>query len=243
MSMSDIAQQVTSINLDIAPIEIPDILHYIFQFSQPLDLLLNVSCVSQFWCELVKSSKSLWLYNCDALWKGKFFINPNAQNIKVSKPVDAFQMSWIDRKRNVITFKELTELKWQLRLKFASSFTKKENEMILCSFLPDHTLIHEPRMGNFRWRFVEEKQNTSGLQRSSRFFGSFLSEFDVNAKNSANNEEEINYGWDHWCARNKKEEEDTNDDEQEYIIKKKYKTDYDELDIQLKFVNKKFNKS
>eukprot|EP01083_Nonionella_stella_P156750 507962_1 len=193
--------QLPSAKLDLSPVQIADILCYIFQFTNPLELSSSISLVSQYWNRLVFSNKLLWCYYCDLLWKGKFFITPKAIHIKHSKPLDAFKMSYIDRERNVITLKELTAIKWQFKLKQHPLY---ENATVFfAQFNIDGTLTHQNIhfMGRqFKWKFVEQiTTNVFGLQRSSRF--NRLDDFDVKAKSATNSNTPTRYGYERYMKQ------------------------------------------
>ena len=206
-----------STKLHISPVQINDILIYIFLNLSPLELSSTISLVSSAWNKLVINNKLLWLFYCDVLWKGKFFIHAQAMKLKQSKPVEAFKMSWLDRQRNVIHFNELTSMKWQFRFKWNVNNGDKDRhqnaQLMLAQFNIDGTLIHEnvDFHREFRWRFIKgpdtQQSDTDTfdnfdnfdrfqLRRTSRF--STLNEFDILAKKSGNYDIQTNYGYDEY---------------------------------------------
>jgi len=193
--------------MTLSPVEINDLLSYIFFHLTPLELSSTISLVSKAFNQIVFNNKMIWLYYCNLLWKGKFFIIPKAIELKVSKPCDAYKISWIDRERNVINFKELTQMKWRFRIKNQYRFNllnsdNNDDTLSFAKFNVDGSLIHEnldfgPRQ--FRWRFVEEQENEENfdrfsLKRTSRFYS--MNEFDINSKNSTNSNIQTCYGYD-----------------------------------------------
>eukprot|EP01084_Bolivina_argentea_P071495 129965_1 len=192
--MSHMSQHLPSTNLNISPIQIDDILFYIFRFTNPLELSSSISLVCPYWNKLVFNNKILWLYYCDLLWKGKFFITAKAMNIKQTAPIDAFKLSYLDRQRNVITINELTSIQWHFKPKTNKSID--ENNIIIAKFNTNHTLTHQNNNNSnqqYIWKFVQEITNTFGLQRSSRFHS--LNDFDINTKNSTNSNPQTCYGY------------------------------------------------
>ena len=133
----------------------------IFEFCHPLDLCSTICHVSKDWNLLIVNQKALWSQHCDTLWRGKSYILPQATDIQASDPMNAYKISCIDQKRNVITFDELTSIKWHFTFKgWDPRFITGNNDeetIIFGEFHKNGTLTHAPiQFGHrFRWKFIE----------------------------------------------------------------------------------------
>mmetsp|Transcript_9032 Transcript_9032/g.8124 ORF Transcript_9032/g.8124 Transcript_9032/m.8124 type:complete len:269 (+) Transcript_9032:1-807(+) len=215
-----------STQMTLNPVEINDLLSYIFLNLTPLELSSTISLVSKAFNQVVFNNKMIWLYYCNLLWKGKFFIIPRAIELKVSKPCDAFKISWIDRERNVINLKELTAMKWRFRIKKQYSFNLltsniddncgEDKDKMLAKFNTDGSLVHENvDFGGrqFKWKFVseettEENYDPFSLKRSRGFSSLNVNEFDINSKNSTNSNVQTCYGYEHSVCNDDEDDAD-----------------------------------
>lgn len=136
-----------------SPIETPDTLLCIFRYCEPLQLCHTIACVCRSWRQLAKH-KSLWHHHCSSLWQGKLYILSQAINARVCSPLSAFKLSFIDQRRNVITFDELTSIAWKFKAKYRSSHIAP-NESISCRFAKDRSL-QVPPIGSFHWRLASD---------------------------------------------------------------------------------------
>ena len=185
--------RLPSSELKIEPTEIPDILLHIFTFCEPLQLCHTLSLVCSTWNNITKH-KCLWHKHCTDLWKGKLYIINIAINKRISSPYNAYKISYIDRKRNVISFDELTRIKWNFTMKYRSNHFD-ENEVILSKFTKDYQL-DLPRFGTeFRWKFVNGRFNRWKQYEL----------YDDYCDKHSNDVKHTNYGWIQYIKTNKKQ--------------------------------------
>ena len=144
--------RLPSTELHLIPTEIPDILHHVFKYCESLELCKNICLVCSSWNQVAKH-KNIWHFHCDQLWKGKLFIILMAINKRISSPYLAYKISYIDRKRNVISYDELTRIKWNFRLKYRSHHFG-DKDITVCQFTKQHVLKLPP-FGEFNWKFVK----------------------------------------------------------------------------------------
>ena len=190
--------RLPSTELDLHALEIDDVLYHLFQFISPLELCSTTTLICKYWRDLVKNYKSYWTNHCEAMWRGKFYILSEATKLLKTDPLNAYKISYIDRKRNVINYEELTSIQWHFRFKFASplhitNLLEDENgnqRIIIADFQEDGTLIHEPIRGSFHWQFVKKRE------RKNDPFNFFLRDLDEDCHEAKAQNEEINFGYD-----------------------------------------------
>ena len=145
--------RLPSTDLDLKALEIPDIVLHIFQYIEALQLCSRMSLVNSMWNTTAKK-ESVWHQHCQSLWTEKLYIVHIALNKRISSPRQAFKISYIDRNRNVISYDELTSIKWNFQTKYQSNYTRS-NEIISCRFTKDFGLELPRFGGDFKWRFVK----------------------------------------------------------------------------------------
>eukprot|EP01084_Bolivina_argentea_P071496 129970_1 len=184
--------KLPSVDNNLTPLEIDDILLHVFEFASPLELCSIISYISKHWRNLLVNHKNLWLRFCTTFWKGKFYIISKATEIENTDPLNAYKISYIDQERNVITFEELTCIKWHFRFKWdtnplhIAAAINKEETVIVANFGKDGTLRHEPVRGQFNWSFVNE---------SDKSYSKFFNYFGIAGTENKNKENETKYGY------------------------------------------------
>mmetsp|Transcript_56497 Transcript_56497/g.89985 ORF Transcript_56497/g.89985 Transcript_56497/m.89985 type:complete len:249 (-) Transcript_56497:10-756(-) len=189
-----------------SPLDIEDILYYLFHFCHPMHLLSKMTRVCKHWNASIVNYKYLWTLHCNTVWTGKLYILPKAAELHKTSPLDAYKISCIDKHRNVITLHELVSIKWQFRFKWDmnplhafssdSDTATGETPLVFSNFREDGSLIHEPYQGHFHWTFVKKPiASAADFASLNALFGDDHDTWNTTEEEGGGELDETHYGW------------------------------------------------